>query len=564
MATLSEAFALAIQHHQAGRLPAAEQIYRQILLVEPYHADALHMLGVIAAQVGKPEIAVDLFRRAIRVNGSSAPFHTDLGNALKEQGKLDQAVACYRYAIKLKPDYAEAHNNLGNALKDQEKPDEAIASYRKAMKLNADYVDPHYNLGVVFQDQGKLDDAIACYRRALQRKPDHAVAHNNLGSIFRKLGRFEEAIASYRRAVELQPNYAVAHYNLGGTLRDQGKLDEAAACCRRAIELKPDFAEAHNVLGNVLRDQGKLDEAADCCRRAVELNPDLAEAHNILGNVLRDQGKLDESIACYRRALELDPDSVVAHNNLVFTLQYCTGVTPSSLAEAHAEFDRRHAAPLRGLMRTFENLADPWPAPPGLRFARSGTAPRRLFPGRRAGEPRAARQCETICYSDRVVKDDLTRRLQAAASQWRDVVGIERPAAGRADPRRPHRHPFRPGRAHGPQPPAGLRPQPAPVQMTWAGYVGTTGLAAMDYLLADRYEVPAGRRAALSGAGAADARRLCLLRPAGLARRSTPLPAWSGGRGYVGLFQQSGQDHASGRSRSGPASSAACPAPGWC
>ncbi len=492
MATLSEALALAIQHHQAGRLPAAEQIYRQILLVEPYHADALHMLGVIAAQVGKPEIAVDLFRRAIRVNGSSAPFHTDLGNALKEQGKLDQAVACYRYAIKLKPDYAEAHNNLGNALKDQEKPDEAIASYRKAMKLNADYVDPHYNLGVVFQDQGKLDDAIACYRRALQRKPDHAVAHNNLGSIFRKLGRFEEAIASYRRAVELQPNYAVAHYNLGGTLRDQGKLDEAAACCRRAIELKPDFAEAHNVLGNVLRDQGKLDEAADCCRRAVELNPDLAEAHNILGNVLRDQGKLDESIACYRRALELDPDSVVAHNNLVFTLQYCTGVTPSSLAEAHAEFDRRHAAPLRGLIVPFENLAE---RRGRLRLGFVSPDLKRHPVGYfliGVLENLSRETCETVCYSDRVAKDDLTRRFQAAASQWRDVFGIsdqrlaEQIRADRIDilfdlaGHTSHNRLLVFAR------------RPAPVQITWAGYVGTTGLSAMDYLLADRYEVPPG------------------------------------------------------------------------
>ena len=140
--------------------------------------------------------------------------------------------------------------------------------------------------------------------------------------------------------------------------RTRGSLDEAVACYRRALELKPDYAEAHNNLGNALQDQGKLDEAVACYRRALELKPDYAEAYNNLGNALRDQGKLDEAVACYRRALELKPDYVEAHSNLLFTLQYCTGVTPAALAEAHAEYDRRHAAPLRDAFAQHENVRD--------------------------------------------------------------------------------------------------------------------------------------------------------------------------------------------------------------
>ena len=69
MATISEALAIAIQHHQAGRLQAAEQIYRQILQAEPNHADAIHLLGVIAHQVGKHEVAVEYIGRAIGLKG---------------------------------------------------------------------------------------------------------------------------------------------------------------------------------------------------------------------------------------------------------------------------------------------------------------------------------------------------------------------------------------------------------------------------------------------------------------------------------------------------------------
>jgi tetratricopeptide (TPR) repeat protein len=212
MATIPEALAIAFQHHQGGRLQAAEQIYRQILQAEPNHVDAIHLLGVIARQVGKPEIAVEYIGRAIGLNRNVAAFHNNLGNALKDQGKLDDAVACYRRALELKPDFAEAH----------------------------------YDLGIALKDQGKLDDAVACYHRALELKPDYAEGHNNLGNALKDQGRLDDAVACYRRVLELKPDFAEAHNNLGNALRDQGKLDDAVACYRRALELKPDYVDAHS------------------------------------------------------------------------------------------------------------------------------------------------------------------------------------------------------------------------------------------------------------------------------------------------------------------------------
>jgi tetratricopeptide (TPR) repeat protein len=350
MATISEAMAIAIGHHQAGRLHAAEQIYRQILQAEPKQADAIHLLGVMASQVGKHELAVQYIGRAIALKGHTAAFHNNLGgaysslrrvpeavacyrralelkpdfadalnnlgNALKDQGKLDEAVACYRRALDLGPDVAEVHSNLGNALKDQGNPGEAIACYRRALEVRPDDAVVHNNLGNALEKQEKPDEAIACYRRALELKPDFAEAHVNLGNALSDQEKLDEAIACYRRALELKPDFAEAHYDLGSALKDQGKLDQAIACRRRALELKPDFAEAHYNLGHALKNQGKPDEALACYRRVLELKPDFAEAHINLGNVLRDQGKLDEAIACYRRTLELEPDLAEAHNNL--------------------------------------------------------------------------------------------------------------------------------------------------------------------------------------------------------------------------------------------------------
>src|SRR5271157_1906523 len=112
MATIPDVLAIAIQHHQAGRLQAAEQIYRQILAVEPNHADALHLLSVVASQVGNHKVAVEYIRKAIELNGTEAAFHNNLGGAYLVWRRIPEAVACYSRALELKPDFIEARVNL--------------------------------------------------------------------------------------------------------------------------------------------------------------------------------------------------------------------------------------------------------------------------------------------------------------------------------------------------------------------------------------------------------------------------------------------------------------------
>ena len=646
MATISEALAIAIRHHQAGRLQAAEQIYRQILAVEPNQADAIHLLGAIAHQVGRHAIAVEYIGRAIGLNGNVATYHNTLGEshralrripdavacyrralelnpdfpeahnnlgvALKGQGKLDEAVACYRRALELKPDFTEAYNNLGAAFRDQEKLDEAIACYRRAIELKPNYAEAHYNLGNARKDQDKLDEAVACYRRAIELKPnyaeahnnlgvalkdqgnlkgavacyrqvlelkpdsaeacnnlgvalkdqgnldesvaccrralalkpDYAEAHNNLGTALKDQGKLEEAVAFYRRALELKPDYVEAYNNLGAALYDQGNLDGAVACYRRALELRPDYAEAHNNLGNALKGQEKLDEAVACYRRALELKPGYVEAHGNLGTALKNQGKSDQAVACYRRALELKPEYAEVHSNLLLTLQYCEGVTPTALAEAHAEYDRRHAAPLRGAIAQHENAHERHSRLRlGFVSPDLGRHPVGYFLVR-VLENLGQTQWETVCYSDRIVKDGLTHRLQAAATQWCDVSGMsdqrlaEQIRADRID----ILFDLAGHTAHNRLPVFARKP--APIQITWIGYEGTTGLAAMDYLVADRYVVPEGTEHYYRERVSADAGRICLLRSAGrgtAGRSATVVEA----RIYdLRQLQQSGEDHA--------------------
>jgi tetratricopeptide (TPR) repeat protein len=166
MATISEALNLALRHHQDGRLEEAERIYREVLRADPNQADAIHLLGMIAYQLGRYELAATLINRAIALNGEAEAFHYNLAKVYDSLRRTPEAIASCRRALELKPDFALAHNNLGLALKEQGNLEEAIACYRRALELEPNLAEAHNNLGDALGAQGKLEGAVACFSRA--------------------------------------------------------------------------------------------------------------------------------------------------------------------------------------------------------------------------------------------------------------------------------------------------------------------------------------------------------------------------------------------------------------
>ena len=384
--------------------------------------------------------------------------HSNLGNALTDIGHLDEGIASCRQAIRLKPDYAEAHCNLGNALRDKGQLDQAIAVYRQAIRLKSDYPEAHNNLGIALRDKGQLDEAIARHRQAIRLKPDLAEAHINLGNALSDLGRFDEAIAAYRRAIRLKPGYAEAHSNLGNALTGVGQLDEAIAACRLAIRLKPD----------------------------------LAKAYNNLGLTLKDMGQLDEAIAVYRQAIRLKPDDAIAHSNLVFTLPFHPGCDARMIYEENRRWNQQHAEPLKKLIQPHANNRD---------------ADRRLRIGYVSPDFRDHCQSfftipllsnhdregfEIFCYADVGRPDAVTERIRGCAQVWRSIPGMTDAEVTRKirEDRIDILVDLTMHMANGR--PLIFARKPAPVQVAWLAYPGTTGLSAMDYRLTDPHLDPPG------------------------------------------------------------------------
>jgi predicted O-linked N-acetylglucosamine transferase (SPINDLY family) len=188
--------------HQAGRVAEAEPLYRQILKIEPDHAETLHLLGLICHQTGRFDEAADLIRRAVSRSPRNPNYVSNLGMALAALGRFDGAIEAYRAALSIRPE-AQTWFNFGNALRAKDDLPAAIDAFQNAIALRADFVEALNNLGLSLHDAGRLDEAIATYRRALESGPESAEVLKNLGNAMKDAGELDEAIRCYRRASDL-------------------------------------------------------------------------------------------------------------------------------------------------------------------------------------------------------------------------------------------------------------------------------------------------------------------------------------------------------------------------
>ncbi len=147
MATIAELLSGAVKAHQAGKLADAERIYRQVLQHDPGNVDALHLLGVIAQQVGRHELAVKMIGQAIERLSTNAVLHANLGEALRSSGQHEDAIASYQRALLLDPENSTPRVRMGHAQKNLGRMDEARESYLAALQIDPRLAEAYNGLG---------------------------------------------------------------------------------------------------------------------------------------------------------------------------------------------------------------------------------------------------------------------------------------------------------------------------------------------------------------------------------------------------------------------------------
>jgi len=517
--------ATAVAHHRAGRFAAAETAYRDILARAPNHADAVHLLGVLAHQQNRHDEAVRLIERALVLRPAFPEAAYNLGNALSALNRGDEAIEAWQRAIDLKPDYAAAHFNLGNAHRDAgrldvaeehfraaiaanphlaaahanlahvlhaaRRFDEAVDAYRRAIALDPNLLTARANLGLVLADSERLEEAVAELEQLVKEHPTYGVGLTNLANVYLRLDRLGEALATAERGVKAAPDLAEAYLTFGAIQAVRGQFEAAQAYIKRALILKPNDARAHHNLGTALRKAGHLSEAAKSYERALAIDPTIPEVLCDLAFVRAAQGRVEEAESIYRRVLEIRPGFEPAAMNLLFVMQYNPAHSVADIVAAHRMWGARNAD-LRGALPPPHNDPDP---------------ERRLRVGFVSGDLRRhpvgfftaplfkhydRDSFEFICYSTSEYDDDMSQQLRERVSAWHrvpsekprdlanriraDAIDVLIDLSGHTARNRLRTFAMR----------------PAPVQASWAGYVGTTGLPEMDWVISDWRETPAG------------------------------------------------------------------------
>jgi predicted O-linked N-acetylglucosamine transferase (SPINDLY family) len=495
-------FQSAVNHHLAGHLAEAEEAYRRVLAKSPSHIDAMHGLGVIALQMGRPREAVELIGCAVAARPGVMSFLSNLGMAHQALGQHVEAEAAFRQAIEMGPNVAGPFFNLANLLKEKKQLTAAVDTYLRVLVLQADNPAAHNNLGNCYHALGRFDEAHQSLLQAIQLRPDYAEAYLNLGSVLTALGRPAEAEATCREALRRQPNLPEAYVNLGLSLFAQDRFEEAAEAYRQAAVRAPGLATAHENLGLALLQLERLSDAVTSYRRAIDAAPNRADAWARLANGLMTQRQTVEAEECFRRALELERDNPSLWSEWLHWQLYRSDVTLTSIADRHAEWNRRfgsscgkestshaHANSI-GLRHTPRVIKSPdKKLRLGLVSADFGRHPVGRF-SIRTVEALASLNVEIFCYSTCRRGGEINDRFRRCAVEMREVGHLtDDDAAGLIAADQVDVLIDLSGHTAGNRLGVFAR-RPARVQATWIGSEGTTGLAAMDYFICDERVVP--------------------------------------------------------------------------
>jgi predicted O-linked N-acetylglucosamine transferase (SPINDLY family) len=298
----------AIAFHQTGKLADAERLYLQLMTAAPRESAAPHLLGVVRAQQGRNAEALELIGKALEIRPDAPEMLSNYGNVLKSQGRFAEALASYERALAVKPDYVAAITKRGQVLRDLGRLDEALAATDKALALHPGHPEALSTRGVILSDLGRYDDALASYDRALAVARDFPDVWNNRAVTLKEMKRLVEALASVERALALHPAFAEAHNNRGVILFELRRMGEAIAAYDQALGFSPAYAEALNNRAVALWSLKRFAESLADCDAALVARPGFADALFNRGNALVESGKPQEALESYEQALAADPD----------------------------------------------------------------------------------------------------------------------------------------------------------------------------------------------------------------------------------------------------------------
>jgi protein O-GlcNAc transferase len=345
------------------------------------------------------------------------------------------------------------------------------------------------NLGTGLSQLGRDQNALLSYQRVLELEPNHSIAHNNIATIYHKIGHLNLAVNHFLLAISLQPDYVEALSNYGNTLLDMGDLEQASKVLEKAVTLNPKYSNAQNNLGVVRQRQGRYWDAEQIFWITVKVNPAFADPYVNLAEVYKETGRVDEAKEFYKKALQLAPGSPSVHSNYLFALNNLSSISSKELYEDHTKWGQMnkpaqiyHPPRLKNKNR---KLKIGYVSPDFRRHSVSYFL-EALFANHNH------QKFEITCYSNAIIEDEVTTRLQKYVNKWRSIFGVsDAEAAQLIGGDKIDILVDLSGHTMGNRLEL-FALKPAPIQVSYLGYPATTGLSAIDYRITDNNTDPVG------------------------------------------------------------------------
>ncbi|HVT90036.1 MAG TPA: tetratricopeptide repeat protein [Tepidisphaeraceae bacterium] len=411
---------------------------------------------------------------------------------LHSAGQLDQAERIYRDLLARNPDEPDCNHMLGLVLYQKGRLAEAEPLMRRSLQLVDRLPQWHINFAMLLHALGRLDQAIAILQRVIEQSPGNVEAHINLGKALADAGQEQEALAHLQIALKLQPEHIGALSALAFLYQRSREFERAASLCRRARQLDPTSSVVLNQLSYILQALGDIDGAVETAADATQINPNDSEAWFNLGTALVNLGDTSQAQDCFRRVLEIQPNHYLSRANLLVAMHTNTQIDRATMLKEHRMVQSAHIDQLH--VSRMAHLNDRSPDRP-LRVAyvspdfRQHPVASFIEPILRSHD---ASRFIISCYADERGKDEVTRRLRKYPANWHDISYLsdarlaQKINANREDILIDLAGHTANGRL------LALAFKPAPVQITYLGYLNTTGMDAMDYRLTDAVADPPG------------------------------------------------------------------------
>ncbi|XXG78697.1 hypothetical protein AAC387_Pa08g2590 [Persea americana] len=304
-----------------GLVQEAYNCYVEALRIQPTFAIAWSNLAGLFMEAGDLNRALAYYKEAVKLKPTFADAYLNQGNVYKAMSMSQEAIMCYQRALQARPDYAMAYGNLASMYYEQGQLDLAIFHYKQAIACDSAFLEAYNNLGNALKDAGRVEEAISCYRSCLAFQPNHPQALTNLGNIYMEWNMIGTAASFYKATLNVTTGLSAPLNNLAIIYKQQGNYADAISCYNEVLRIDPLAADGLVNRGNTFKEIGRVSEAIQDYIRAVTIRPTMPEAHANLASAYKDSGHVEAAIKSYKQALLLRPDFPEATCNLLHTLQ---------------------------------------------------------------------------------------------------------------------------------------------------------------------------------------------------------------------------------------------------